>query len=608
MSWQARLSAALHLREALKSSNRANGSRPELEVTETTTRCSARGRKRALEQNLELMRSSSRWGRKLAIGTERRPRCSARRCRPADGADADGAQRRDRPAYIKLAEQLGFPTKFNLKAELKCDAAYPLPPKIDWDNAQLVPDSLARWPEYQRQCLLQQQQDLMVEMARREYYPDYTLMGTYEAAFGMEDSYRFEVRVPLFLNKQERQDAALQEQYAQKGVIEDEAQAVAASYISRLESFQVELRMHGQLVDLLRGAAVPQARLALESNIAGFGASMMDFSDLIMAQQTLLDQELELEQNYIDILHTLTLLHVMTLGAFDPALHYVPTERPTVAAGMPVTVQVRATSTGVDVGFAITSRGGEFRGSTRRCSACRPLASSRTSACRRRALSPLNSRRLARPSRRAGPMSKRLNVTDEQALLSGTGPACRPELYVEPTPMTRRDSVGVSVALIALAVIGITGYVWLNPNLSMRSMQALGKREQSAAVVATTAAEDAHIDCPYCGMYADQSDTAVAVMWVGGGSNTLDSFDCVFNYMQENNVRLESGTVRSYETPGGDDWIELDRAVYLYDTAEIAGSMPPYVAAFKTEEQAEAGKKTLGGEVVDFAGLQAKWK
>lgn len=334
-----------------------------LEVTEDYyTLFGLVAKKRAVEQNLELMRIIVEMGeRKLAIGTEPQAAVLSAQVQASKmelmltelNAQID-------QAYIMLAGKLGFPKQFNLKEELKFDAAYPLPPKIEWDNAKLVPESLARWPEYQRQCLMQQQQDLMVEMARREYFPDYTLMGRYEAAFGMEDSYRFEIRVPLFLHKEERQDAAYQEQYAQKAVIEDEAQAIAAMYISRLENLEVELRMHGQLVDLLRSAAVPQARLALESNIAGFGANMMDFSDLIMAQQTLLDQEQELEQNYIHILHTLTDLHVLTLGAFDPAPYYVPTERPTVAATSPIAGTVRGTSLGVSVGFALTQRGGEI--------------------------------------------------------------------------------------------------------------------------------------------------------------------------------------------------------------------------------------------------------
>jgi nitrous oxide reductase accessory protein NosL len=182
------------------------------------------------------------------------------------------------------------------------------------------------------------------------------------------------------------------------------------------------------------------------------------------------------------------------------------------------------------------------------------------------------------------------------------------ELYVEPTQMGLRDTLGVVAALIALAVIGVSGYVWLNPQLDSNSFLAFEKRPD--APLASSAAEAGHIACPYCGMYADQSDGAVAVMWVGGGSGTFDSFDCLFNYITENKVKLKEGTVLDYAShEQADSWIGFEQATYLYGTTEmVSGSMEPYVAAFGSKQQAEEAKKTMGGEVVDFAGLQRKWK
>jgi nitrous oxide reductase accessory protein NosL len=207
-------------------------------------------------------------------------------------------------------------------------------------------------------------------------------------------------------------------------------------------------------------------------------------------------------------------------------------------------------------------------------------------------------------------MSRREHETDTEPVIAASGAAPElheQELYVEPAQMARRDTIGVVVALLALALIGAAGYVWLNPNLDFGTLRLAGRPAAPPPVVAA-ADHPEHVECPYCGMYADRSHGAVAVMWVGGGSNTLDSFDCVFNYIKENNVRLESGTVRSYDEPGGAKWIDLKQAVYLYDTTvTIEGSMPPYVAAFSTREQAETAKASLGGEIVDFAGLQAKW-
>jgi NosL len=210
-------------------------------------------------------------------------------------------------------------------------------------------------------------------------------------------------------------------------------------------------------------------------------------------------------------------------------------------------------------------------------------------------------------------VSRRSRKFVDETLVAPAEPSrsylAEPELYIEPTPMTSRDTLGVIAALLALAVIGVSGYVWLNPQLTARSLLVFRKEPATnVAVVADTAPAIEHIDCPYCGMYADQSDCAVAVMWQGGGSATFDSFDCVFNYIKENDVKLAEGTVLSYaDRELADSWVGLELATYLYGTTAIAGSMEPYVAAFGSKEQALEAQQTLGGEVVDFAGLQAKW-
>jgi hypothetical protein len=184
------------------------------------------------------------------------------------------------------------------------------------------------------------------------------------------------------------------------------------------------------------------------------------------------------------------------------------------------------------------------------------------------------------------------------------------ELYIEPTPLRGKDAVGVIFALLALALIGVSGYVWLNPELSMHTLfarrpAAVTPAESSAIAAAQT--DDAHVSCPHCGMYADKSRTAVAVMWEGGGSNTLDSFDCVFNYMADNKLEVETATVSNYNE-GDPEWIDVNAATYLYDTKEVEGSMPPYVAAFADEEAAQAAQIELGGELMDFARLKEKWE
>jgi hypothetical protein len=117
-------------------------------------------------------------------------------------------------------------------------------------------------------------------------------------------------------------------------VIRSQRDIVSNDIYTKLCDRQLELKMHSQLAEMYRSALVPQARLALQSGIAGFSADMLDLSDLIMAQQNLLRQETELERSYLNILHTLADLQIISGGAFDPSPYLIASvEQPPAAAG-----------------------------------------------------------------------------------------------------------------------------------------------------------------------------------------------------------------------------------------------------------------------------------
>ena len=55
--------------------------------------------------------------------------------------------------------------------------------------------------------------------------------------------------------------------------------------------------------------------------------------------------------------------------------------------------------------------------------------------------------------------------------------------------------------------------------------------------------------------------------------------------------------------------LDASAAWYLYETKHnVENSMPPGVAAYPDQAAARAAQPEMGGEVVDFAGLKAKWE
>lgn len=184
--------------------------------------------------------------------------------------------------------------------------------------------------------------------------------------------------------------------------------------------------------------------------------------------------------------------------------------------------------------------------------------------------------------------------------------------------MTRRDTVGVVVALLALALIGVSGYIWLNPGLSYRDVTGRLARSPAPGVsvpvesphdALVAAAPDERVRCPFCGMYTDMSPAEAVISWGDGSHSHFDSWDCVFAYEAESGLMLDFGQVREHgHALDEPEWLDVAKASYLYDTNEIQGSMPPYVAAFGEAALAESARDELGGELVDFAGLRSKWQ
>ena len=223
----------------------------------------------------------------------------------------------------ELAGMLGYPEGFD-PAALTLSAAYPLPVEVAWDEADLTASALDARPDYQELLAQQRQQELMLEMAHRDYFPDYTLSAGYDLRFKQRDMISAGVMFPLQLNKKERQDPAVQEAYAMLAMTNDEMQAKETGVRRDLSSLHVELDSQRQQIELYRTGLVPQARLALDSNIAAYTANMMDLSDLLMAQQALLNAELALEEGYLDYAEALAKVQVATAGAFDPSPYLTP--------------------------------------------------------------------------------------------------------------------------------------------------------------------------------------------------------------------------------------------------------------------------------------------
>jgi hypothetical protein len=117
--------------------------------------------------------------------------------------------------------------------------------------------------------------------------------------------------------------------------------------------------------------------------------------------------------------------------------------------------------------------------------------------------------------------------------------------------------------------------------------------------------------CENCGMFWDKSATRVEfTVKVDGKQHThqTECFGCLHDFVHETygEVMPTAISVLDYATYGtkNEKMIDAFDAFFLYGTERLDGSMPPYVAAFSSEEAAMDYEDELGGELVDFPGMR----
>jgi outer membrane protein TolC len=153
--------------------------------------------------------------------------------------------------------------------------------------------------------------ELGANLARRDYYPDYTLSGGYFNQGSMPPMWQFRVDVKLPARSRhaavtEQEFAAAEARHAYEGTsVEIEARI--------REDYTVAETAH-RLAELYEKSVLPEARLALESSLAGYQAGSLDFLPVFSNLMTVVDNELMYHDETMQCHMALARLEEMTGG------------------------------------------------------------------------------------------------------------------------------------------------------------------------------------------------------------------------------------------------------------------------------------------------------
>ena len=146
---------------------------------------------------------------------------------------------------------------------------------------------------------------LAVELAKKDYYPDFDVAASYGQRDGRPDfvSGSVFVTVPLWHKTKEDRKVA-QERYSEMQA-RQQYNSMEDGIFFDLKNDVLEIKQYDDQIGLLRTGLIPQARAALQSAIAGYSVDKVDFVTLINNQITLYNYEIEYYQALTNYENTL---------------------------------------------------------------------------------------------------------------------------------------------------------------------------------------------------------------------------------------------------------------------------------------------------------------
>lgn len=132
-----------------------------------------------------------------------------------------------------------------------------------------------------------------VDLARKEFYPDFSAGFTYFDRDGMPGMYAYMVgaKVPLYFWRKQR--PALEGARTSLAAAQKQRDSTEAAMYAKVEEAYLAARAADKLFVLYTTGIIPQSKLSLESAVAGYQVGKVDFLTLLDSLLTLLEYELK---------------------------------------------------------------------------------------------------------------------------------------------------------------------------------------------------------------------------------------------------------------------------------------------------------------------------
>jgi len=156
---------------------------------------------------------------------------------------------------------------------------------------ELLASARAKSPALAREQKMVQRNQLAANLARKDFYPDYTVSGGYFNQGGMPPMWqvRVDFKIPTWLT---RQRAAVTEQAFATTEARHTYEAADVSIEAQIRDQYTRAETARKLVELYQKSVIPQTELTLESSMASYETGALDFLSLFSNFMSVVDYQL----------------------------------------------------------------------------------------------------------------------------------------------------------------------------------------------------------------------------------------------------------------------------------------------------------------------------
>ena len=154
--------------------------------------------------------------------------------------------------------------------------------------------------------------ELAVNLARRDFHPDYTIAAGYFNQGGMAPMFQVRVDIPLRIHQEQRERPALNAEVDRLSEVRRDYEATAQSLQFRIREAYIAAQTAWRVIQLYSDTILPQDDLTVESSLNAFQNGNGDFAPVLGSLTAKIDAEERVHEQELNYLLALTRLEELT--------------------------------------------------------------------------------------------------------------------------------------------------------------------------------------------------------------------------------------------------------------------------------------------------------